>query len=68
MLCACVEAGSKSLSHGQKETVEEMKELALSVSCISAQHSLLQSADFTVDRNVVHTGTKQPPGKERKRS
>lgn len=36
MLCACVEAGSKSLTHGEKEMGEEMRELALSASCISA--------------------------------
>lgn len=35
MLCACGEAGSKSLTHGEKAIVEEM-ELALSASCISA--------------------------------
>lgn len=36
VLRACVEAGSKSLTRGEKEAEEEMRELALGASCISA--------------------------------
>lgn len=36
VLCACVEAGSKSLTHGEKETEEEMRELAFGACGISA--------------------------------
>lgn len=35
-VCVCVEARNKNLTHGEKEAEEEMRELALSASGISA--------------------------------
>lgn len=46
MLCACVEAGSKRLTHGEKEIEEEMRELALSASCIFAATFCFASREF----------------------